>query len=229
MVRELIVTGALIGTLIAGIGLAAAGSAPKSESDADMNKTAAPAQPVGHHDTIPAGFSATAWFKAHATDASRLKTATFGAGCFWGVEATFQAIEGVTHTAVGYSGGTSANPTYKEVCSDGTGHAEVVEVLYDPAVVSYDALLQVFWDNHNPTTLNRQGPDVGTQYRSAVFYHDDEQKQAAERSKQALAASGKWGSRAIVTEIAPARSFWIAEEYHQRYLEKRGLTQCHTP
>jgi len=229
MTRDLIVTGALIGVVLAGIGLAAAESAPNSEGQSDMNKSAAPAAPVGHHSTIPAGFSETAWFKVNPREASRLKTATFGAGCFWGVEATFQAIEGVSHTAVGYSGGTSANPSYKEVCSDGTGHAEVVEVLFDPQVVSFDALLQVFWDNHNPTTLNRQGPDIGTQYRSAVFFHDDEQKQAAERSKQALADSGKWGSRAIVTEIAPARAFWIAEDYHQRYLEKRGLTQCHTP
>lgn len=231
MVREFIVTGTAIGIVIAILGLAAAGAAPKPESSNDMNNATSPAtgtEPVGHHTTIPAGFSETAWFKANKPEASRLKTATFGAGCFWGVEATFQAIEGVSHTAVGYSGGNSANPTYKEVCSDGTGHAEVVEVLYDPSVVSFDALLQVFWDNHNPTTLNRQGPDIGTQYRSAIFFHDDEQRQASERSKQALAASGKWGSRPIVTEISPARPFWIAEDYHQRYLEKRGLTQCHT-
>ncbi|HBS29898.1 MAG TPA: peptide-methionine (S)-S-oxide reductase [Phycisphaerales bacterium] len=187
------------------------------------------AEPVGHQASIPAGFSPTEWFKSHPVEASRLRTATFGAGCFWGVESTFQAIEGVTHTAVGYSGGTSANPTYKQVCSDGTGHAEVIELLFDPAVVSYDALLGVFWANHNPTTLNRQGPDIGTQYRSAIFFHDTEQRDAAEKSKAALAESGKWGARPIVTQIAPARPFYLAEEHHQRYLEKRGLTHCHTP
>lgn len=157
---------------------------------------------------------------------AHLEKATFGAGCFWGVEATFRQMPGVWRTLVGYSGGHTANPTYKEVCGDATGHAEVVQVEYDPTKITYDQLLQVFWENHNPTTLNRQGPDVGTQYRSAIFYHNDEQKQLAEKSKQALSASGKW-SKPIVTEISQAKPFYEAEDYHQQYLEKRGMTSCH--
>ena len=152
--------------------------------------------------------------------------ATFGAGCFWGVEETFRQIPGVLATAVGYSGGKLANPTYEDVCSDETGHAEVVEVDYDPKVVPYDRLLDVFWASHNPTQLNRQGPDVGTQYRSAIFFHDAEQEKAARASKERLAASGKF-ARPIVTEISPAQPFWRAEDYHQRYFEKRGGGSCH--
>ena len=154
------------------------------------------------------------------------KKAMFGAGCFWGVEVTFRNVPGVVDAAVGYSGGNLDNPTYKEVCTDTTGHAEVVQVEYDPAVVSYGALLDVFWNNHNPTTINQQGPDIGTQYRSAILYYDDEQREAAIASRDRLQASGKW-RRAIVTEISPALEFWRAEEYHQRYLEKRGLANCH--
>ena len=154
--------------------------------------------------------------------------ATFGAGCFWGVEAAFRRIPGVTGTAVGYAGGQTANPSYEQVCTDRTGHAEVVEIDYDPAVASYDQLLAVFWENHDPTTLNRQGPDVGSQYRSAIFYHTPEQQQAAEKSKAALESSGRF-RRPIVTEIAPAPTFYRAEEYHQQYLEKRGLASCHLP
>jgi peptide-methionine (S)-S-oxide reductase len=152
--------------------------------------------------------------------------ATFGAGCFWGVEATFRNVKGVKDVTVGYLGGTMPNPTYKDVCTGRTGHAEVVQVVYDPGEVSYEKLLDVFWDNHNPTTLNRQGPDVGTQYRSAIFYHSEEQKRIAEESKAKLTASGKF-SRPIVTEITPASTFYKAEDYHQRYLEKRGLASCH--
>ncbi len=152
--------------------------------------------------------------------------ATFGAGCFWGVEAAFRQIPGVLSTQVGYSGGKMEDPSYEDVCSDETGHAEVVEVTYDPSKVNYDQLLQVFWENHNPTTLNRQGPDIGTQYRSAIFYHDSEQRAAAEASKTAMDASGRWRNP-IVTEISPAAPFWRAEEYHQQYLEKRGLASCH--
>jgi peptide-methionine (S)-S-oxide reductase len=152
--------------------------------------------------------------------------ATFGAGCFWGVEAAFRNVKGVKDALVGYLGGTMENPTYKDVCTGRTGHAEVVQVEYDPAAVSYARLLDVFWQNHNPTTLNRQGPDVGTQYRSAIFYHSDEQKRIAEQSKAELAASGKF-TRPIVTEITPASTFYKAEDYHQRYLEKRGLASCH--
>jgi len=152
--------------------------------------------------------------------------ATFGAGCFWGVEEEFRKVPGVLATAVGYSGGSLQNPTYKDVCTDTTGHAEVVEVDYDPAAVSYDALLDVFWNNHNPTQLNRQGPDVGTQYRSAIFFHDAAQEAAARASKERLQKSGRF-PRPIVTEISPAQPFWRAEEYHQRYFEKRGGGSCH--
>jgi peptide-methionine (S)-S-oxide reductase len=152
--------------------------------------------------------------------------ATFGAGCFWGVEEDFRKVPGVIGTAVGYSGGRLDHPTYEDVCSDETGHAEVVEVDYDPAKVSYDKLLDVFWNGHNPTQLNRQGPDVGTQYRSVIFFHTPEQEADARASKERLAKSGRFG-RPIVTEISPARPFWRAEEYHQRYFEKRGGGSCH--
>lgn len=155
-----------------------------------------------------------------------METAMFGAGCFWGVEAAFRQVPGVTSTQVGYAGGQTQNPTYKEVCTDETGHAEVVLVEYDPAKVSYGELLGVFWSSHNPTTLNRQGPDVGTQYRSAIFYADDNQRQLAEDSKRKLNASGKFRNP-IVTEITKAPTFFRAEEYHQQYLEKRGQSSCH--
>lgn len=155
-----------------------------------------------------------------------IEKATFGAGCFWGVEVAFRQVKGVKDAAVGYLGGTLANPTYKDVCSGKTGHAEVVEVQFDPAEVSYNHLLDVFWENHNPTTLNRQGPDVGTQYRSAIFHHTPEQRTAAIASKERVQASGRF-SRPIVTEITPASTFYVAEDYHQQYLEKRGLASCH--
>ena len=151
--------------------------------------------------------------------------ATFGAGCFWGVEATFRAIRGVTNAIVGYAGGAMENPTYEDVCSSETGHAEVVQVEFNPAAVTYDQLLDVFWSNHNPTTLNRQGPDVGTQYRSVIFYHTPEQQTAAEESKKRLEKSGRF-PRPIVTQIEAAPTFYPAEDYHQRYLEKRGLSHC---
>ena len=156
-----------------------------------------------------------------------MEKATFGAGCFWGVEAAFRQIRGVTSTAVGYMGGTLNNPTYQDVCTDRTGHAEVVQVEYDPAVVSYDELLKVFWQGHDPTTMNRQGPDFGTQYRSVIFFHSPEQEAAAHASKDGLEKAGAF-KRPIVTEIVPAQDFWRAEEYHQQYLEKRGLTHCST-
>jgi peptide-methionine (S)-S-oxide reductase len=152
--------------------------------------------------------------------------ATFGAGCFWGVEAAFRQVHGVTSTAVGYMGGHLKNPTYRDVCTDQTGHAEVVEVTFDPSQVSYADLLKVFWENHDPTQFNRQGPDYGKQYRSAIFSHSPEQEVAARASKEALDRSGKYNRR-IVTEITPAAQFWRAEEYHQQYLEKRGLASCH--
>ena len=151
--------------------------------------------------------------------------ATFAAGCFWGVEAAFRQIEGVTATRVGYTGGDFKNPTYKDVCSGTTGHAEAVEVEYDPSKVTYEELLKVFWENHDPTTLNRQGPDVGTQYRSAVFFLTPEQQAAAKASKEKLQKNGRY-KRPIVTEINPALEFYPAEDYHQQYLEKRGLAHC---
>jgi peptide-methionine (S)-S-oxide reductase len=154
-----------------------------------------------------------------------MEKATFGAGCFWGVEETFRHVKGVGSAAVGYMGGSLPNPTYHDVCTDTTGHAEVVQVEYDPAQVTYDELLKVFWENHDPTTLNRQGPDFGTQYRSVVFYHTPEQLAAAEAFKENLQRSGRF-RKPIVTEIVPASNFWRAEEYHQRYLEKHGLSRC---
>ena len=152
-----------------------------------------------------------------------MEKATFGAGCFWGVEAEFRRLAGVTDTAVGYMGGSLKNPSYQDVCSDRTGHAEVVEVTFDPAVISYHDLLNVFWENHDPTTRNRQGPDVGTQYRSAIFFYSPEQEDEAKLSRDEAQKSLK---RPIVTEIVPAAEFWRAEEYHQQYLEKRGLAHC---
>jgi peptide methionine sulfoxide reductase msrA/msrB len=154
-----------------------------------------------------------------------LAQASFGAGCFWGVESSFRAIPGVRETAVGYQGGTLKNPSYEDVCSGRTGHAEVVHVEYDPAEVSYDKLLDLFWEEHDPTTPNRQGPDVGTQYRSVIFYYTPAQKAAAEASKAKLESSGKF-RRPVVTQILPAPDFYRAEEYHQRYLEKRGQRSC---
>lgn len=153
-------------------------------------------------------------------------SATFAAGCFWGVEAKFRSIPGVVATAVGYTGGAVDNPTYEMVCSDATGHAEAVKVWYDPEKVTYEQLLDVFWANHDPTTPNRQGPDFGSQYRSAIFYETPAQKTAAEASRDALEASGRF-RRPIVTQVVPGDTFWMAEEYHQQYLEKRGQASCH--
>jgi peptide-methionine (S)-S-oxide reductase len=154
------------------------------------------------------------------------ETATFGAGCFWGIEANFRRIPGVVDAAVGYSGGHTENPTYKDVCTDETGHAEVVQVTFDPTKVTYEQLLDAFWKMHDPTQVNRQGPDFGSQYRTAIFYHSPEQKASAVKSKAALQASGN-SRRPIATEITEAGPFYRAEEYHQRYLEKRGATSCH--
>jgi len=156
--------------------------------------------------------------------APTLEKATFAAGCFWGVEATFRRLAGVKSTQVGYTGGSVANPTYEQVCMDDTGHAEAVEITFDPQVVSYHYLLEVFWNNHNPMTLNRQGPDIGEQYRSAIFYHSPEQLAQAQASRD---QAQKMFPRPIVTQIVPAAGFWRAEEYHQQYLEKRGLAHCH--
>jgi len=155
-----------------------------------------------------------------------MEKATFAAGCFWGVEAAFRQLAGVRATAVGYLGGQTQNPTYEQVCTGRTGHAEAVEVEFDPAQLSYEQLLELFWQCHDPTQLNRQGPDVGEQYRSAIFYHTPKQQAAATAAKQKLAASGKF-ARPVVTEIVPAGAFYRAEEYHQQYLEKRGQDSCH--
>jgi len=156
----------------------------------------------------------------------KMEKATFAAGCFWGVEAAFRKVKGVKKTVVGYTGGTVLNPSYKRVCRGDSGHAEVVEVLFDPKKVTFEDLLKVFWSCHNPTQLNRQGPDIGTQYRSAIFYHSPEQKKAATASKAALEKSKKY-AQPIATQIVPAAPFYPAEDYHQQYLEKRGLATCH--
>jgi len=155
-----------------------------------------------------------------------IEKATFGAGCFWGVEVKFGQIPGVLETTVGYEGGELEHPTYKEVCTDRTGHAEVVEIAYDPARASYEQLLDAFFELHDPTQLNRQGPDFGTQYRSSIFYHSDAQRMAAEKKIEELKVEGRF-TKPIVTQVVPAETFWKAEEYHQKYLERRGLATCH--
>jgi len=155
-----------------------------------------------------------------------LDKATFAAGCFWHVEQTFSAVHGVLSTRVGYTGGDFKNPTYEDVCAGSTGHAEAVEIEFDPSKVSYKELLVIFWQVHDPTQLNRQGPDFGTQYRSAIFYHSAEQKAAALESRDALQKTPRYLAKKVVSEIVPAKEFWLAEEYHQRYLEKHGLASC---
>ncbi len=162
----------------------------------------------------------------HKAGESQVEQATFGAGCFWGVEEEFRQLPGVIDTKVGYMGGTLENPTYRDVCTDRTGHAEVVQVAFDPTKISYAQLLETFWNAHDPTTLNRQGPDFGSQYRSAIFFHSSEQEAEAKRSLEALQKSGRF-KRAVVTKIEPAQKFYVAEEYHQRYLQKQGLGSCH--
>ena len=154
-----------------------------------------------------------------------MRKATFAAGCFWGVEAAFGVVPGVSATVVGYTGGTFPNPTYEDVCRGNTGHAEAVQVEYDPAVVSFEQLLEVFWNSHNPTTPGYQGADIGSQYRSAIFFHDSAQEEAARMSKETLQNSGRYQTP-VTTEIVPATTFYRAEEYHQRYLEKQGRTAC---
>ncbi len=156
-----------------------------------------------------------------------MEKATFGAGCFWGVEARFQQLPGVLETAVGYEGGNLDNPTYKDVCTDRTGHAEVVELKFDPARVSYQRLLDLFFEVHDPTQLNRQGPDWGAQYRSVIFFHSPQQEEAAHAAIARLTVQ-KTFRKPIVTQVVPAQTFWRAEEYHQKYLEKRGAVACHS-
>ncbi|OPY39297.1 MAG: methionine sulfoxide reductase A [Methanoregula sp. PtaU1.Bin051] len=157
-----------------------------------------------------------------------LRKATFAAGCFWGVEAAFRHVPGVIGTVAGYTGGSKPDPTYEQVCSGITGHAEAVEITFDPKVVSYEQLLDIFWKSHDPTQVNRQGPDIGTNYRSAIFYHSPEQKAAAEASRDRLQKSAIYRERMIATEIVPAAEFWPAEEYHQQYYEKCGRGYCAT-
>jgi peptide-methionine (S)-S-oxide reductase len=158
-----------------------------------------------------------------------METATFGAGCFWGVESVFEQVDGVVATKVGYTGGFTEAPSYEDVCSHRTGHAEAVEVTFDPARVSYDKLLDIFWMNHDPTQVNRQGPDVGDNYRTVIFYHSPEQEAAAIASKKRLEESGRY-KRPIATEIVPAGTFWDAEEYHQKYFSRRGIAStCNIP
>ncbi len=166
--------------------------------------------------------------RGRVREASRMEKAVFGAGCFWGVEETFRKVKGVTSTRVGYMGGTVENPTYRQVCSDTTGHTEVCEVTFDPEATSYGKMLEVFWKVHDPTQVNRQGPDVGKQYRSVIFYSSEEQKAAAEKSRKELAASGRY-EKPVATAIEPAKAFWPAEDYHQRYFQKRGGGACHLP
>jgi len=185
---------------------------PEPTRSANPRKTPAPSAPEGNADA--------------ADHPGPTALATFAAGCFWGVEAAFRRVPGVVDTLVGYTGGHTENPTYEEVCTGTTGHAEAVQVTYDPSKVTYKRLLEVFWNCHDPTTPNRQGPDVGSQYRSAIFHHGPEQEAAARESKAALGASGRWGGRTIVTDIQPAGPFWPAEDYHQRYLEKHGRAAC---
>jgi len=163
-----------------------------------------------------------------AGESAKYEKATFAAGCFWGVEAAFRKVDGVISTQVGYTAGHTEDPTYQQVCTDKTGHAEAVEVTYDPAKVTYEQLLDVFWGIHDPTTLNHQGPDVGRQYRSAIFYHNKQQECTATAIKQELQQSGRFNNP-IVTEITPASKFHRAEEYHQRYLQKRGQMSCSPP
>jgi len=165
------------------------------------------------------------WAVSTADRTGPMEKATFAAGCFWGVEAAFREVSGVVSTMVGYTGGCYENPTYEDVCAGKTGHAEAVQIEFDPEQISYEQLLEVFWRIHDPTQLDRQGPDVGAQYRSAIFFHRPEQEAAARASRDRLERSGRC-RRAIVTEIAPLGTFWRAEEYHQRYLEKRGLKSC---
>ena len=155
----------------------------------------------------------------------KIETATFAAGCFWGVENIFRQIPGVISTRVGYTGGHTTDPTYQQVCTDKTGHAEAIEIIFDPAKVSYQELLKVFWDNHDPTTLNQQGPDIGTQYRSVIFYHNQQQAEIAQLSRQELEKTHRF-TNPIVSEIIPAMVFYPAEEYHQNYCEKHGITHC---
>lgn len=214
--------GRLLLVAMLAIGLAACESRPEGRTVTTSTPTpaASPGRPAATTPQTPVNPPAS------PTETQTMATATFGAGCFWQVEEVLRKTPGVIDTAVGYEGGTLRDPTYHDVCTDQTGHVEVVQVSYDPSKVSYEQLLDVYFKCHNPTTLNRQGPDYGSQYRSVIFYHTPEQKAAAEKSKQALDASHRW-KRPVVTAIEPAATFYKAEDYHQKYLMKRGLDACH--
>jgi peptide methionine sulfoxide reductase msrA/msrB len=190
---------------------------PAAEVPGERAESGVPEE--SHGDTLPGAARDTVAGK------TRLEKATFAAGCFWGVEESFRVLTGVVSTKVGYTGGTFENPSYEDVCSGKTGHAEAIEIIFDPDMISYEELLKMFWEIHDPTTLNRQGPDVGSQYRSAIFYHDAKQEAAARASKERLEESGVLKKK-IVTEIVPATEFYYAEEYHQQYLKKRGSSTC---
>lgn len=209
----------LLAAAVSGCGPAArALQSPDSSTTRPAQRAGAPSAPAVETTTRPAA----------SEKSMKTETAMFGAGCFWGVEETFRQMPGVVSTAVGYSGGRTENPTYKDVCTDTTGHVEVVLVEFDPAKVTYEQVLEVFWKAHNPTQVNRQGPDIGAQYRSVVFCQTPEQEKVAAASKARLEASRKY-SKPIATAIEPARKFYRAEEYHQQYLAKRGLSNCHVP
>jgi peptide-methionine (S)-S-oxide reductase len=212
------VTSALMAaSMVMLLGVLACGGCDSSPSRAEGGATASTQQPKATPGAAPLKESNV-----------KTETALFGAGCFWGVESSFRKVPGVLATAVGYAGGTNERPTYEQVCTSRTGHAEVVQVVFDPAKVSYQQLLDVFFENHDPTTLNYQGPDQGTQYRSVIFYSGDEQKQLAAAEKAKRDKSGEYVGP-IVTSIDPAPTFWKAEDYHQQYFEKQGVNwSCHT-
>ena len=204
---------------------------PKVEWPLKKKKSAASAASIAAPKEALGGGEAAAGAPTDSTTTTingetRMETATFGMGCFWGPDEMFRKTPGVVETAVGYAGGSKANPTYHDVCNETTGHAEVVQVKFDPAKISFEKLLEIFWKSHNPTTPNRQGPDVGSQYRSAIFFHTPEQEKAAKESVKQASLIGGW-KNPVVTQIVQAQEFWKAEDYHQKYLMKRGLNVCH--
>lgn len=199
---------------------------PQNKKTGGSASAVAPKEPKGGGEATAGAPSDSTTTITTTKGETRMETATFGMGCFWGPEEMFRKTPGVVETAVGYAGGTKPNPTYREVCGDNTGHAEVVQVKFDPEKISYEKLLEIFWKSHNPTTLNRQGPDVGSQYRSVIFFHSPEQEKAAKESVKQASLIGGW-KNPVVTQILPAPEFWKAEDYHQKYLMKRGQDVCH--
>jgi peptide-methionine (S)-S-oxide reductase len=210
------------------LGMMGGCSRPGGTNEIDNGQPSQPEKTGENTSSTPDDPAASRESEKETRMSANPQQAMFGAGCFWGVQATFDKTPGVLKTTVGYAGGKTKNPTYKDICTDSTGHAEVILIEFDPAKVSYDQLLDVFFTNHNPTTLNRQGPDVGTQYRSAIFFYSPDQEAAAAMAKEKWQMSGKW-KKPIVTEIVAAGEFYAAEDYHQKYLAKRGLDTCHAP